>query len=158
MPTSYMPLIQPSVLRLKHIAPIGRTLYEPLMPITKTNILLGLTIIVCQVFFFGNHNCNIKIWTCYHVQISGHTLEKLGDVNVLYKINKCCVTIWTYGHRSYKISFCYTIVSNRCKVIKIVYKVVIDHAMITSRMVLLGNEHKVCVWLLHRLTCIGQHK
>jgi hypothetical protein len=39
------------------------------------------------------------------------------------------------------ISFCYTIVSNCCKVIKIVYKVVIDHAMITSRMVLLGNEH-----------------
>ncbi len=48
-----MPLIQPSVLRLKHIAPIGRTLCEPLMPITKTNILLGLTIIVCQVFFFA---------------------------------------------------------------------------------------------------------
>ncbi len=40
-----------------------------------------------------------------------------------------------------KISFCYIIVSNCCKVIKIVYKIVIDHAMITSKMVLLGNEH-----------------
>jgi hypothetical protein len=44
--------------------------------------------------------------------------------------------------RVIKISFCYSIVSNRCKVIKIVYKVVIDHAMITSIMVLLGNEHR----------------
>ncbi len=41
-----------------------------------------------------------------------------------------------------EISFCYTIVNSYCKVIKIVYKVVINHAMITSRMVLLGNEHK----------------
>jgi hypothetical protein len=57
-----------------------------------------------------------------------------------------------------KISFYYAIISNHCKVIKIIYKVVIDHAMTTSKMVLLGNEHKVCVKLLHWLTCIGQQK
>jgi len=55
-----------------------------------------------------------------------------------------------------KISFYYAIISNQCKVIKNIYKVVIDHAMTTSRMVLLGDECKVCVWLLHWLTCIGQ--
>jgi hypothetical protein len=94
MPTSYMPLIQSNVFGLKQVAPIGRTLCVPLMPITKANILLRLTIIVGQVpFLFCNHDCNIKIWTCYHVQISGHTLEKMGDANVFYKINKCCVTI-----------------------------------------------------------------
>lgn len=52
MLTSYMPLIQPNVIVLNQVAPIGRTLCVPLMPITNANILLGLTIIVCQVPLF----------------------------------------------------------------------------------------------------------
>ncbi len=66
-------------------------------------------------FGFYSHDCNIKIWTCYCVQISNHISWIWGDANIICKIGRCCVTKWTCGHWSCEDNLCCIIINNNCK-------------------------------------------